>query len=158
MLSDLIADALGAPAEQSITRLYAEGKPLIASLAPLVFKADEAGDREAGIILSRNASALAEYISTAWRWLCDAGRRPGRMPVVIGGGIGQHYGKRLLDMIAAHLDPSVPADISAASNPVVWGPLVEAVRLNGTHEDLEGMKQTFLRDYTRPQTGAANVN
>ena len=158
LLSGLITEALGAPAEQSITKLYAEGKPLIASLAPLVFKADEQGDRQADLILDRNAAALAEYIVTAYRWLCDAGRQPARMPVVIGGGIGQHYGKRWTDRIAAHVGKDVPADISVACNPVVWGPVVEAVRLNAAHDDLDKMKATFLRDYTKPQTDAVNAN
>lgn len=147
LLTDLISESLGAPAELSITKLYSEGKPLIASLAPLVFRADEAGDDAAHTILARNAAALAEYIGAAWRRLCTTGRQPDRMPVVIGGGIAVHYGTRWLDMISPFVDASVHADIRIACNPVIWGPLVEAVRLNQSHADLDMMKQSFLREY-----------
>ena len=44
-LSAKLADALGAPVQDSLTRLYAEGKTLIASLSPAVFTAAREGAR-----------------------------------------------------------------------------------------------------------------
>ncbi|MCQ2430154.1 MAG: hypothetical protein MJ192_07485 [Clostridia bacterium] len=149
LLTELITDALGAPAESSITKLYTEGKPLIASMAPLVFKAAAEGDEIAVCILQRNARSLAEYIGAAWKWLTDSGRHPSSLPVVLGGSISQRNRPFWADLVASFVDPDVPAVVTTAHNPVIWGPVCEAVRIAGGHADHDVMLSVFKQDYAR---------
>ncbi len=66
-LSVLTEQALGGSAADRLTDLYAKGKRYIASFAPVVFAAYDAGDPAAAALLDRTCAYLAEIISTAAR-------------------------------------------------------------------------------------------
>lgn len=149
-LSAKLADALGAPVQDSLTRLYAEGKTLIASLSPAVFAAAREGDAVARAILDRNAAALAELLCAAWRRLCEGmpeDTRPTGMPVFLDGGICRHNHPVWRDAIASHIPPDVPAALSLASRPVIWGAAAEAMRRDGwTPDTIRHAGSVFLAD------------
>mgnify|MGYP002559461704 FL=1 len=149
-LSAKLADALGAPVQDSLTRLYAEGKTLIASLSPAVFAAAREGDAVARAILDRNAAALAELLCAAWRRLCEGmpeDTRPTGMPVFLDGGICRHNHPAWRDAIASHIPPDVPAALSLASRPVIWGAAAEAMRRDGwTPDTIRHAGSVFLAD------------
>lgn len=63
LLTDLLCDALGMPVGQAVPTLYAQGKPAIAALAPLVFVAARRCDEIAGQILQNNAAELAKLFN-----------------------------------------------------------------------------------------------
>lgn len=150
VLSERFADALGMPVPDCLTRLYAEGKTLIASLAPLVFSAAAEGDPVAGQILDRNAAALAELILAAWRRLCDRMTGDGcaaAMPVYLDGGICRHYDPAWRHAIARHIPPDIPIRPELASHPVIWGATAEAMRRDGWQaEDIRRAEAVFCRD------------
>ena len=149
-LSAKLADALGAPVQDSLTRLYAEGKTLIASLSPAVFAAAREGDAVARAILDRNAAALAELLCAAWQRLCEGmpeDTRPTGMPVFLDGGICRHNHPAWRDAIASHIPPDVPAALSLASRPVIWGAAAEAMRRDGwTPDTIRHAGSVFLAD------------
>jgi len=64
LLTDLVNNKLGNNVRMCIGALYAGGKPLIASFAPLIFQAAAQGDDIAQDILSRAADELALMIRT----------------------------------------------------------------------------------------------
>lgn len=149
-LSGRLADALGTSVPDSLTRVYAGGKALIASLAPVVFSAAEEGDSVAEQILDRNAAALAELILAAWRKLRD--RTPGipstvGMPVYLDGGICRHHDPAWRDAIARNIPPDIPIRLELASHPVIWGATAEAMRRDGWQaEDIRRAEAVFCRD------------
>lgn len=126
-LTDRLAERLGAPVPDALTRLYAEGKTLIASLAPAVFEAAAAGDAVSDRILARNAAALGELIAAAYRrWT------PGRpLPVVLDGGICRHGHPLWSERVAATLPSDVVAELTLATRPVLWGAVAEGMRRGG---------------------------
>lgn len=67
MLTELIEQQTGEPLEQATERLYREGRPAIAALAPLVFEAAGRGDKAAIEILDANAKELATLMNTMGR-------------------------------------------------------------------------------------------
>ncbi len=150
LLSSALAAALGAPVPDSLTRLYAGGKTLIASLTPAVFAAARAGDAVAAAILDRNAEALAELLCAAWRRLCDGtpeDARPTGMPVFLDGGVCRHNHPAWRDAISRHIPPDVPATLSLASRPVIWGAAAEAMRRDGWAADtVRQAESAFLTD------------
>jgi phenylacetic acid degradation operon negative regulatory protein len=131
LLTQRLADILGCPVEQGLTRIYDGGKPYIASMAPAVFSAAAAGDREAEAILDRNAAAIVEYLAAARRWL-DKDGEP--LPVILGGGISQHYDPAWADRIGRLADPALDVRIRTAHAPAVWGAAVEAYHRRGQDE------------------------
>lgn len=84
-LTALLEEKLQQSVPDAIPLLYRGGKRLIASFAPVVFTAAEAGDAAALAILSRNAVALAEMIVAARAHVTDKSA-----PVVICGGLAHH--------------------------------------------------------------------
>lgn len=157
-LTERLADVLGCPVEQGITRIYDGGKPYIASMAPAVFSAAAEGDEVAEAILNRNAAAIAEYIAAARRWL-DNDREPlpvvqgtavmQSMTVILGGGIGQHYDPAWADRIGRLTDPSLKASIRTAHAPAVWGAAVEAYRRSGQTPEFRELYGTFMTGYEK---------
>ena len=136
VLSAMLAEYLGGPVNTRITEIYREGKPYVASCAPLVFRAAEAGDAVACSILRRNARRLAEYIETAWRHLTAKGT-PETLPVVMGGGISQKASPYWRDLVASLVDPAVPAHITVATMPPVFGAVVEARKQADDREPID---------------------
>ena len=63
-LSGMIEEQLGAPIQYAVTDLYLRGKPSVAALAPLVFRAAEQGDPVANRILDDNIAELATLCNT----------------------------------------------------------------------------------------------
>lgn len=148
-LTERLADVLGCPVEQGITRIYDGGKPYIASMAPAVFSAAAEGDEVAEAILNRNAAAIAEYIAAARRWL-DNDREPlPGMTVILGGGISQHYDPAWADRIGRLTDPSLKARIRTAHAPAVWGAAVEAYRRSGQAPAFRELYKTFMTGYEK---------
>jgi N-acetylglucosamine kinase-like BadF-type ATPase len=74
---------LGDAPENSITRIYKEGKPLIAGFAPYVFMEALGGDRVALQILSVSVSSLCECVATASRIIGEGVE----FDCILGGGI-----------------------------------------------------------------------
>lgn len=150
LLSELLAAYLGAPVQQRITEIYQNGKPYIASCAPLVFQAAESGDGVARRILERNAAILAGYVEASWGWLSRKGQAKGDLPVVMGGSISEKCAPLWQDMISAQLPASVPARITVASVRPVFGAVAEAVRqsLEPVHKpDYTALRTAFLESY-----------
>lgn len=156
-LTQLISARLGGGAESRITEIYTGGKPFIASMAPLVFEAADAGDAVAGRILDRNAAAIAEYITTAFRTLAsrrdDAPSGDMPMPVILGGSISTHRDPSWRMRIQGLLPPDVNVSLSVASTPVIWGALVQAVKCGGApaSPSYDSLKAAFLADYAKVQ-------
>ena len=85
LLCATFSEALGYDASGAVPEVYSKGKPFIASLAPAVFRAAEAGDPIAQKILSENAAKLAELAVTA-------GKRAGKdLSFACGGGMFEHH-------------------------------------------------------------------
>ena len=77
----------------SISEIYREGKPFIASLSGAVFEAFEKGDENAASIIEKSARRLAELLNTGIEKY-DAS------PLAIaGGGIFEHYPDIIIPMI-----------------------------------------------------------
>ncbi len=155
-LTELLTARLGGEVHTKITDIYREGKPYIAACAPCVFEAAKAGDPVAVAILRRNARALAEYIEAAWNWLADR-MTPGTayLPVVMGGGISQKEADFWPPLVASFLDHAVPAKITVATAPPVFGAVVEASKQSigaeqsakGTAVDFSALRAAFLESF-----------
>ena len=124
LLTELLTDHLGGAVNTRITEIYREGKPYIASCAPLVFEAAERGDGAAASILTRNAAKIAEYIGTARRFLFPEGSDEA-LPVVMGGSISPKA-KGWTELVVSLTDPTIPLRLTVASMPPVFGAVVEA--------------------------------
>jgi N-acetylglucosamine kinase-like BadF-type ATPase len=150
LLSELLTAHLGAPVHQRITEIYQNGKPYIASCAPLIFQAAREGDRVALRILERNAAALATYVEAAWGWLSRKGQANGSLPVVMGGSISEKCAPLWQEMITEKLPASGPACITVASIRPVFGAVVEAARQSlGSDQqpDYTALRKAFLDSY-----------
>lgn len=96
-LYSLLLERLGgACVWDSIGTIYREGKPMIASLAPIVFEASRLGDPDATAIIERNAEYLASLLN------CGVNTYKARPTAVLSGGLIEHYGDILLSRIRAH--------------------------------------------------------
>ena len=145
-LTDLLATRLGGGVNTRITEIYREGKPYIAACAPAVFEAARQGDPVAESILRRNARKLVEYIEAAWRILTEDGQTaPDSLPVVMGGGISQKASPYWRDLVASLVNPSVPARITVADMPPVFGAVVEARKQtpDGGEIDFAALRKAF---------------
>ena len=123
LLSELTVKALGGSPADLLTDIYAGGKRKVASVAPAVFEACDAGDERARALIERTADYLAEIVST----VC---RRAGltQTPVVCIGGL---WNRRdlLLPRFTAGLTPGLSPVFPDA--PPVFGAAAEAARLAG---------------------------
>ena len=138
VLSECTERALGGSPADLLTELYAGGKRKIASLAPAVFEAADAGDARALALLDRTADYLAEIVSVACRraGLSDT-------PVVCIGGL---WNRRdlLLPRFTRDLTPGLTPVFPEA--PPVFGAAAEAARLAGvpvTQAFLDRFLQTW---------------
>lgn len=105
----------------SLSLFYKGGKRKIASYAPLVFEAANAGDATALRILNDNFSAVAAYIRKA------AERFPHhqRVKVVLAGGITNQSGT-VLPLLDSLMENNLLYDISVNNQPLVNGALLLA--------------------------------
>ena len=120
----------------AVGRIYAEGKPFIASLADVVFRAFEAGDEKAASIILRNAEVLA-------RLLRISVERHGACPrAVVGGGIFEHYG----DIMIPNIQKFVSVELLRSELPPIYGACRRALfRISDgvTDEFFENFKNSY---------------
>ena len=128
LLTEMLRQHLGKPVQEALSDIYAQGKPYIASCAPLVFKAAAMGDAVAEDLMNVNAKALAEMIDTACRKREDLGRSTcAPMPVALGGGINQKEAPAWTERIAKHLTHPDQVSLSVAEVPMVVGAVLKAM-------------------------------
>ena len=152
LLTELLTEHLGGAVQTRITDIYREGKPYIASCAPLVFKAADSGDPIAEAILQRNARKLAEYVEAAWKWeTANGDPSPVSFPVVMGGGISVKAAPLWQNRIASLITLShIPLELRVATMPPVFGAVVEAVKQmnEGSVPNLPALRDRFLEEYS----------
>ena len=139
VITDLLKEECKSDMWDSLNVVYSKGKPYIASLAPVVFKANELGDTAANRILRKNAAHLASLITTAMaKYNCGS-------HVVACGGLMEHYKEVLLPMIKE----SVPENVAFLfpQVPPVYGACVECCRMMDIAVN-EKFYDTFHEDYT----------
>lgn len=137
LLLELLTDALGEHPAKCLSRIYAGGRPFIASLAHTVFEGFYRNDPVCREIVDSGSSALAELTYAAERYFDD------KFTVVMTGGIFKSYP----EYTALVREKSSPrADMIMASAPPVFGALVEAMRLNSRQVD-STVSSVFLHDY-----------
>lgn len=125
LLTRLVEEYWHKPPTDAIPDIYTGGKRLIASLAPLVFEADDQGDAVAAAILEQNAAHIAELIRHATAHVDDP-----TAPVVICGGLA-NQGQRLEPLIRKHLDKDYILQFN--TQPIVKGAIMCARRLYEQH-------------------------
>lgn len=152
LLTELVTEHLGGAVNTKITDIYREGKPYIAACAPLVFKAARMGDAVAEAILNRNAYKLAEYIQAAWKWTTADGRSaPSALPIIMSGGISVKEAPAWQARIKGFTDPAVPAELTVATMPPVYGAVTEALRQasEGSTPDYSALRGAFSDSYRK---------
>lgn len=104
---------------EHISTLYKEGKPYIASLAPVVFDAYKQKDAQARRIIEDNAKALAELLNTGVKL-------HGVAPVAIAsGGLFEHFEDIIIPFITKYTD----VKIKVCTLPPVYGACRQSIRL-----------------------------
>ena len=139
LLTQLIAQQCGESMEAHFEKIYAGGRPYIASFARLVFEARRAGDRVAAQIFDECVADLNELVWTAYR------RFGGGYPLVLNGGIFQHF-PEYVQAVKAHAPQQV--QIIDSDAPPVYGGAVEAMYDAGMTCDA-AFKQRFLEGYNQ---------
>ncbi len=86
VLTELLSNRLGQPAQTHLSKFYQGGKRYIASFADLVFEAADRKDKIALQILDKNMSYVAQKINTAVTSLTESTVQ-NEIPVFISGGI-----------------------------------------------------------------------
>lgn len=128
VLTDLLAARLGKPVQDALSDIYAQGKPYIASCAPLVFHAASMGDMVAEEILTINARALADMITAA----CEKREALGRptwppLMVAMGGSINQKEAPFWTELIQRQMPNPKAAKLVVAQVPMVIGAAIKAM-------------------------------
>lgn len=127
VLTEMIEEQLKEPLEQSIQRLYREGRPAIAVFAPLVFAAAKRGDGAALKILDTNAAELARLMNAMGRQLkqdvCDT---------VLAGSLFRAW-----DQLSPRILPRLEKEhrFRFPQLPPVYGAALEALRAAGLEAD-----------------------
>ena len=137
LLTDLIARECKEPMTEHFEKIYAGGRPYIASFARLVFEARREGDAVAARIFDDCVADLTELIWTAFR------KFGGGYSLVLNGGIFQHF-PEYVQAVKAHAPMQVEMIDSDA--PPVYGGAVEAMYDAGLTAD-DAFKQRFLEGY-----------
>ena len=137
LLTDLIARECKEPMTDHFEKIYAGGRPYIASFARLVFEARREGDAVAARIFDDCVADLTELIWTAFR------KFGGAYSLVLNGGIFQHF-PEYVQAVKAHAPMQVEMIDSDA--PPVYGGAVEAMYDAGLTAD-DAFKQRFLEGY-----------
>lgn len=118
VLRPLLENHLKKPLPDAIPEIYAGGKRLIASCAPLLFKACDLGDGAALRILDQNAARIAQLLRTGQAYVGS-----GDAPLVLLGGLCAR--KDLIEpLVRRHLD--LPNPICFSEEPMVKGAIMLA--------------------------------
>ena len=134
MLTKLLEEKLGGPIGQTAIDLYQKGKPAIASLAPIAFKAAAADDHAAKEILSENGAEIAKLFN-----VLSSKMDADVCPTVLAGSIFKDW-----DMFYPYVKPHLKRkhDFIFPDLPPVYGSAVEAAALAGVEAD-DAFKASF---------------
>ena len=126
ILLSLIEAMIGKPVRESLSDIYAGGAVYVASFAPAVFEAYKNGDKDAEIIIDRNAREAAKIIRTAYDFL---GKENGK--AVICGGLCRQQ-DILKPFLLKYLGTDFPLEFS--ENPNIFGAVSLAKTLIGVNK------------------------
>lgn len=121
----------------AVSRLYTEGRPLIASLAGVVFEAYAMGDPHAVAIVDRNAARLGELLNLGMQAYGAAPK------TVVSGGIAKHHWNILLP----HIQKYTNALLCLGKYPPVSGAARRASQLLEQQATAEEFFQRFEETY-----------
>ena len=136
VLRQLAEERLGTPIGEGVGEIYRQGKPFIASFAPLVFEGLRLGDWAAEEILRRNMEELARLLNAVGAKLPEA---DGPVHTALAGGLFREFAwmepalSPLLDREHKFLVPRLPP---------VYGSALEAMAAAGLEPD-SGFFQNF---------------
>ena len=110
---------------ENIFNFYSMGKSGIASYAPIIFKAYEAGDKLAEQVLKKNMSHVANLAITAGKYL---GKCEGKIKIVCVGGLTKQNAilHPMIDEVLSEKGVKDKFDISVFDGDVVIGALINA--------------------------------
>ena len=137
-LTQAVEQKLGATVWDRVDVLHKETNAYIASYAPLVLKAWQAGDRVASSIVNETLDRLAHLVKVA------ADHTPGARQVILGGSLltkNQAFRQALAEKLPAHLQAT------AISRPPIWGACLQSARLAGlTAPDPKEFMDSYKED------------
>lgn len=147
-LTEALTQHYQKPPQELIPDIYANGKPYIASCAPVVFRLARQGDALSERILQINAEALAACLATA----CMHFPNENTIPVILGGSINVKESPMWSDRIKNALPPTVASamELHILQAPPVFGALAEALRAPGMYDEKTAFHQfqsEFLATY-----------
>ncbi|MBQ8802371.1 MAG: XRE family transcriptional regulator [Tyzzerella sp.] len=144
VITDLLKEEFKSDIWDSLNVVYDKGKPHIAGLAAIVFKAYVLGDLVAERILQKNAERVASLITVAMRdYQC--GRK-----IVAVGGVFDNYKDVFVPMIKKALQAEV--NLIFPELPPVYGACVKCCHIMGIQID-QAFYNTFHSDYMLLQGG-----
>ncbi|MBE5731564.1 MAG: XRE family transcriptional regulator [Clostridiales bacterium] len=135
LISELIEQKLNGKLWTNIKTVYENGKPYIASLAPLVFDAYEKNDKVAIGIIDNNCKRLALLLNSSFNYSLN--RR-----VTLAGGLATKYS----DIIVKHISNYCKANFIIPSLPPVYGACVKCLKLSNYSES-NGFEDNFKKTY-----------
>ena len=138
-MSELLREKLGTDKIwDSVGRIYAEGKPFIASLAEVVFAAYSEGDPEAVSVIEKNTERLGKLLNIG---IEKYGARP---KAVAGGGIFEHN----WDIMTENLKKFTDTELVSVGLPQIYGACRLAL-INMGESVPEEFYNNFKNTYTR---------
>ena len=139
LMYDYIQEQMGAAPESNIPKIYAGGRPYIASFANVVFKARKDGDEIAERVFQKNVHSLAELTFAAEKYF------GGPYKGVLGGGIFSAFPEYSAEL---KQQCSPLAELILATVPPILGGVIEALYDSGI-ECSEAIKERFLKEYIK---------
>lgn len=139
-LRAILLEAAGAQdANDLLHRFYTAeySRTGIASFAPLVTRAAEAGDAAAREILNSAAEKLSSFVEAVYRQLFQAGDR---VRVAYAGGVFQS--SLLLARLQEHVRESIGCEVSRPSFGPAAGAVLEALRFDGNPSQLSNVPES----------------
>jgi N-acetylglucosamine kinase-like BadF-type ATPase len=135
ILKELLEEKLNGKLWDKIKVVYDNGKPFIASLAPLVFDAYKQGDVVAQDIIDKNCKRLAVLLNGAFKY--STNKR-----VTVGGGLIGNFSSIMLK----HLSKYTSAEFIIPNLPPVYGACVCCCELASV-ETNEKFRENFSKNY-----------
>ena len=123
----------------AVARIYAEGKPFIASLAEVVFRAYAEGDATAEQIIDQNAREMAIHLERGIKTY-GAGQK-----TITGGGIFEHH----REVICSYMKKYTEAILISSDLPPIYGACRKAMRIAELpigEEFHENFKKSYIRE------------
>ena len=135
LITDL-ANAKAGGIVENLGKIYSEGKPYIASFAPIVFEAYAQGDKIAEEIIKQNATEYAKLINRAWEVNGED-----ECTVVLGGSMFKqwHVLQKFIQPLLKYKTNFVLADM-----PPVYGAVLEAAL--GADVDIDTFDKTLREE------------